>query len=257
MSMDRTEFEKQVDALYAARHLDAFGDMAMRMNVPFFWSKGRGAEAEVLQNGTMCMVDTGTRKIGITCDHVYSEYLADRERHTDLEAQFGGNTIAPEQRLIARDEALDLATFDVPEVFLAGSFGYYYHTPPVWPARPVAPDDVVCYGGYPQSLRSTAGGQVHTGFQWFATQVNEVKESMIVLEPGVGKVYWPGHRGEKINDTFGGQSGGPVYRVIDAKKPDEPVDRLELVGFIYNKLGNDLVLAKHSRHVQPDGTLVP
>ncbi len=181
--------------------------------------------------------------------------LADRGRHPGITAQFGGNTIDPESRLIARDTHLDLATFDVPEVFLHGSFGYYYHTPPQWPPRPVEPADVVLYGGYPQSLRKEASGQVINPFQWFSTRVNEVKQSLIVLEPGVGQAYWPGHRGEKLNDSFGGQSGGPVYRVIDAQSPGEPADHLELVGFIYNKL-SDLVLARHARHVQSDGTLV-
>jgi hypothetical protein len=63
-----------------------------------------------------------------------------------------------------------------------------------------------------------------------------------------------GHEGEQINDLFHGQSGGPVYRVIDANpERGEVVDRLELVGIIYNRV-MDLVLARPPGLINADGT---
>jgi len=64
-----------------------------------------------------------------------------------------------------------------------------------------------------------------------------------------------GHEGETINQNWGGQSGGPVYRVIDANLENaELLDRLELVGFIYNRV-MDLVLARPAQFIKEDGTI--
>jgi hypothetical protein len=247
----RQEFDK----LYATGYLQIYSDMAMNMNVPFWWSRQAADQPpEILGNGTVCLVDTGTSKIGVTCDHVYQEFLDHCGSEINVEAQFGSNTISPSSRLIARDKNLDLATFDLPEVQVYASRRNFYHTPPSWPPPAINTDDVVLYGGYPQSERRVEGGRVNSGFQYFITRVNDVLPDKIVLEPGIGNLYWPGHVGERINDKFGGHSGGPVYRVIDGIK-GESFDRVELVGFIYNRLLDDLVLAKHVRHVKADGTL--
>jgi hypothetical protein len=241
----------QFDKLKASGYLDAYEDMVRRMNVPFFWSDADGL---ILANGTLCLIDTGTRKIGVTCDHVYDEYLKARLKDDHVETQFGGTTVYPETRLIARDHVLDLATFDVPEVLVYASEESFYHTPPKWPPNPVSMEDVVLYGGYPQSERIVRHGNVNSGFQYFATRVNSVDPEKIALEPSVQDVYWPGHDGEPINDRFGGHSGGPVYRVIDGGMNGELLDRVELVGFIYNKVF-DLIFARHVRHVGAGGTL--
>lgn len=68
----------------------------------------------MLHNGTISYVDTGSRHIGITADHVYRQYLKDLEEHENVQVQFGGSTIYPEKRLIDRDRELDIATFGEP-----------------------------------------------------------------------------------------------------------------------------------------------
>jgi hypothetical protein len=114
------------------------------------------------------------------------------------------------------------------------------------------------YGGYPQVLRSRREREhkVDFPFQWFACKVNDADAGRIVLEPGIATVYWPGHEGEEINTSFAGQSGGPVYRVIEADRAKgEPVDRLELIGIIDRQLMGDLVLARPASLVDEDGRL--
>jgi hypothetical protein len=69
------------------------------------------------------------------------------------------------------------------------------------------------------------------------TRVNDANEDRISLDPNIPQLHWPGHEDEQINDEFHGQSGGPVYRVIDANlERGEPVDRLEFVGIIFRQL---------------------
>jgi hypothetical protein len=116
------DWRQQADRLHAAGYLQQFSNMAMNMCVPFWWSSGPRGGAQVRQNGTLCYVNTGTRRIGITADHVYAGYLVDKAQHEEVECQFGGSTVNPEDRLIARSERYDLATFDVPEVFVSASF---------------------------------------------------------------------------------------------------------------------------------------
>jgi hypothetical protein len=109
--------------------------------------------------------------------------------------------------------------------------------------------------GYPQVLRNPRTNEVDFPFQWFATRVNDANEERISLHRDVPNTHWPGHEGEQINDQFHGQSGGPVYRVIDANpERGEIVDRLELVGIIYNRV-MDLVLARPAGLINADGTL--
>lgn len=235
--------------------------MAMNMCAAFWWSSSDGVEAEIRGNGTICYVNTGVRRIGITCDHVFQGYLDDKTRFPDVECQFGNNTFDPESRLIDRSpiSEFDLAVFDVPEVFVSASNENYFHNAPQWPPMPAATTDVVMYGGYPQVLRSRRKGEhkVDFPFQWIATKVNDANSARIALEPGIATLHWPGHEGETINTSFHGQSGGPVYRVIDAA-PDkgEVVDRLELIGIIDRQFMGDLVLARPVGIVGADGCLI-
>jgi hypothetical protein len=250
-------WREQLDRLNRVGYLQQFSNMAMSMCVPFWWSSGPRDGAIVRQNGTLCYVNTGTKRIGITANHVYAGYLADIQGHEEVECQFGGSTVNPEERLISRSERYDLATFDIPEVFVSASFRHVcYHDALQWPPPQLAAGQVALHGGYPQVLRNPRTNEVDCPFQWFVTQANDANQERISLDPDIPHMHWPGHEGEQINDQFHGQSGGPVYRVIDANPAaGEVVDRLKFVGIIYNRL-MDLVLARPSALINADGTIV-
>jgi hypothetical protein len=230
--------------------------MAQAMCAPFFWSAGPPGGAVILDSGTVCFINTGGAHIGVTADHVFAHYLAARGTHPDVECQFGGNTFAPENYLIDRspETELDLATFRVPEVFVAGSRNHYHYNAVAWPPPTPRDGEVVLYGGYPQVLRNPDGGQVHFGFEYFISRISSAEPTRVVLDPGLDNLYWPGHDGEAINVKWAGISGGPVYRVVDAAPGGEPVDRLELVGFIYQRW-QDVMLARPASLVNIDGTI--
>ena len=251
----RDQFEK----LYRVGYMTWYSNMAMNMCAPFWWSAGRPGSAEIRGNGTICYVNTGTRHIGITADHVFEEYLKDLLKFgaENIECQFGGSTISPENRLIDRSPAtaLDISTFDVPVVFVTGSARTYHHNALRWPPEPLNAAEAVIHGGYPQVLRSPKTGKVEFPFQWFLTKANDADSRRIALHPDVPNVYWPGHEGNEINQRFGGQSGGPVYRVIDQNlAKGETADRMEWVGMIYN-LVDVLVLARPASMINADGTI--
>ena len=267
----RKVFEARLDLLDASGYLPVFEKMIRSMCAPFWWSSHDPDDplAAVRQNGTICFVNTGERRIGVTADHVYQGYLDDKGAYPDVECQIGNNTIYPETRLIDRspETELDLATFDIPEVFLSASGNplrhrlagpethYYHHNALKWPPDPLQAGEVVAHGGFPQVLREPKKAQVDYAFQYFVTRANAVEDDRIVLEPGVDRVYWPGHAGETINTQWHGQSGGPVYRILDAGIGGNLVDRVEVVGFIYQRY-LEWVLVRPSAFIQADGTIV-
>ena len=240
--------------------LALLGEMAMSMTTSFWWSSKTDEEAIVRGNGTVCLVNTGARRIGVTCDHVYQAYLDDKNKYAEVECQFGQNTFDPESRLIDRSPlgGLDLATFDVPEVFVSAAGRNYHHNALKWPPDPLLESDVVIFGGYPQVLRETRVTKLDVKFQWFGTKVNSVNSERIVLEAVIDQMMWAGQPGRAgvVTKRLGGQSGGPVYRVIDANPgKGELFDRMELVGFIDRQIMGDLILAKPAAFVRADGTL--
>jgi hypothetical protein len=89
-------------------------------------------------------------------------------------------------------------------------------------------------------------------FQTFASTVTSDSPDKMALYLDLPNLHWPFHEGEKINARLGGMSGGGVYRVIEAR----PVDRIELVGFIYEHSETfDLMFARHARFVGENGKI--
>ena len=223
------------------------------MCAPFWWSVATPEDtvARILSVGTICYVDTGSRRIGITANHVYKKYLADKEKYGTeaIECQFGSSTIYPERHVIAAYEAWDIATFDLPDVFVGASIQNQksYHHAVRWPPHRAQESDVVMYGGFPEVLRESKVSTADLPFQWAASRVNAVTDHAITLEPDFEKMRW---QGPKTNDNPSGWSGGPVFRSVE----DEPIARLEFIGIIFELLGSS-VFARHANTVEADGTL--
>lgn len=243
-------------------YLNQLREFAMVRCAPFLWSYKETATGELkIRNGTITYAATGQRELGVSNDHVYNQYLKHRDEHPDVEAQFGGSTIYPEQRLINRNKDLDLATFDVPKLFLQSNpaSGKVHHRPPGWAPSPLKAGELVIYGGYPGALKEPDTGKIVWPFQSFTWWATEVTETNIVLHVDFPNLLWPGHEEEKMNENLGGISGGPVFRVIEHANPDtKKVVKVnfELVGIIYEYIEMvQAVRAVHIRHVLADGSL--
>jgi hypothetical protein len=248
-------FKQRVDLLDKSGYLATVSNMVMNMCAAFWWWWEVPGEETVLHNGTLCFVNTGTQHIGITCDHVYQEYLADKAQHSNVTCQFGNNRFEPEEHLIDRSPEYDLATFYVPVVFVTARPRHYHHNAFSWPPDPPMAGEVALYGGHPQVLRAPGDGQIEFPFQWFASRIDPDDSTRMVLDPALERLYWPGHEGEPINTNWGGQSGGPVYRFVDASPGGAAIDRLEFVGIIYQKW-LDVILARPASLVNADGHIL-
>jgi hypothetical protein len=227
--------------------------LAQTMCAPIWWSITRspGDLATILHNGTICYVHTGVRELGITANHVYQKYLEDIAEHGDeaIECQFGGSTIYPEKHVIAQSHRWDLATFEIPMVFVTAAAGprRAQHHALNWPPTRVAAGEIVLYGGYPGVLRKELGNEAELSFQWVCGKVKDVGEHNIVLEPAFATSEW---LGDQRNSDPGGMSGGPVFRLVD-----EVIARLELVGVIQQFPYGEAILALHADAVDADGLI--
>ena len=246
----------ELDRLTRIGYLPALSKWAENDCAPFWWYArvGPNGREQILNNGTVCYVNTGKAHLGITANHVYEKYCEALAAHGEsLGCQFGGSTIRPEKHVIATSKKWDLATFDVHEVFVTASAltARSQHHAPKWPPDRIAHKQAVLYGGYPGVLREAKDRTADFPFQWFAWAVSDVGHETIVMEPAFSHLHWPGHEGEAINEDPGGMSGGPVFRVLD----NELIARLELVGFIHEfaQEGGQAILARHADVISAEG----
>ena len=242
-----------IDSAERAGYLPALSSIAKAMCVPFWWhGRDHSGGYSILYNGTVCFLDTGSRRIAFTADHVLAQYIADIERDSEVVCQFGSATVAPETRIIDRNPNLDLATIDVSDV-LVGSTGGSFHLPITWPTKPLLESDALLLGGYPGTLRVEKAVTADLPFQWIAGKVNSTSNSNIGIHLDLANLHWPLHPGETFNKQLGGMSGGPVFRFVSY-----PIERLELVGVIYEyHEGYELMLARPAQFIHSNGLIIP
>src|SRR4051812_7307971 len=95
------KFKEGFDALQKTGYMKVYEEMTKAMCAPFWWSSKSGKQsAQVVGNGTVCFINTGTKHIGVTADHVYDGYLTAKETLPDVDCQFGGSTFLPERHFI-------------------------------------------------------------------------------------------------------------------------------------------------------------
>ena len=247
------------DDLEKSGYLPGLRNHAMARCVPFFWSSRGERQANYEHNGTVVYVNTGERHIGITADHVYAEYLKDLEALPDVVAQFNGNTFSPEKYLIDRSDNLDLATFDVPPIFVSShSRACHFQNSVPWPPPTLKPGELVLYGGYPGELKQFGDMTLSFGFQTFTWLVTDVTPQNLVMHVDFPNLHWPGHEEEKINEKVGGISGGPVFRRREWLTDEPKRVKFDLVGIVYDyHQGMQVMRARPIHCVNADGTLNP
>ena len=232
-------------------HLRLFDD-AKLMALPFGWHGPTKDNGDILHNGTICKVDTSDRIIGATADHVYAQYLKDRATGERFVCQFGDITVVPEERLIDRDELLDLATFDLTDI-IEDRPRFVVNT---WPPRRPEVSEPAIYGGFPGcSRRAHLEAATATFiFESVTGLIGDLSAQSIVMNVNFSKL-WDADMPEGTISSIqpGGVSGGPICRIHDGNTPF----RIELVGFIYEQ--NDeyrCALARHADLIRADGTIL-
>src|SRR5688500_12397330 len=112
------EQEQAIRPFVRSGFLPNLEQLAKTMTAPFWWyTSVDSSEGRVVGGGTMCLVHTGARLLGITAGHIHKAYLAAKTADHHLWCQVGGHTFDPERCLIeCRDDTADIAVYALSEV---------------------------------------------------------------------------------------------------------------------------------------------
>jgi len=242
---------RQIDEWHRRGYLPRLGDLAESYSAPFWWhDPGQPVGSRTRHNGTMVFVNTGARVLGVTANHVYQACVRDMSGDSGLVCQVGGITFDPTPRLIDSSTSLDLATFELSEIFVSGSLSNTFSAEK-WPPSPIEDGELALLGGFPGALRNERGGETDFDFPCFITRADSSSPTQAGVLLNLAESYNPEGPPLPPEANLGGASGGPVFRVHDGE-----LRPLELVGFIYEYSPSmELMYARHASSVRADGTL--
>jgi len=209
----------------------------------------KSAEGTIEASGSFGLVDTGERKVLVTCDHVLEEFEALRREKSELVMGVcldrGNPLVLKPDWLIDRNTMLDLVTFDAGPLLDAcqGRQFYELHRRP--PPKLSKGDKLVLHG-YPGGRRVGSASGLEFGRVTFDLSVADASEFRFVADVSNVMRIEP-NRTPALADPYGGASGSPVF----LRKPDA---FLRLAGFTIS-YGLNMLTFTHASCLRPDGTL--
>ena len=219
---------------------------------PFLWRERDEQSALKIRNGTVFFVSPDWPFM-VTADHVYAAYLDARNKFGDFaRCQIGNLRFVPEDRLIARNEALDIATFAITSEEIKktydGKFAMSFD-----PMNPQVGKGVF-FAGFPgRERRLLSEREIESGIFTASTVADNVSDREISghfdREYQVDK---PGRPPSPEVYEIGGVSGGPLVTMVDS------------ANLCYWRLGGvmtafntsfEIFYATRADFILPDGTL--
>lgn len=129
---------------------------------PIFFTRSliRASKEDIITNGSFGLVDTGVKKLLVTCNHVWQGFDDERFKDSNVKMCVCLDSKNPvyldEKHLIDRDERSDLATFDMTEL-LPACGGLKFFNIRSKPPPKVNRDDTIYLIGFPGHGRNAAG----------------------------------------------------------------------------------------------------
>jgi hypothetical protein len=227
---------------------------------------------QMIANATYSLIDTGQKRLLITCHHVWQGYLDRRAQDPRcvlaLNLGDGEANIAfshPESCVIDSDPDLDLAVFDFePDHIKLGqtplSHQKKWFPVPQWPMKKASEGDTIVLMGFPGSLIRKAGRLCTFTAQHVPMTVSGVGHKTIMVfnhAENRESLAW-------INKGPGGLSGSPAYtrdengefRIVGFVRAGcKKLDAGESTGNETSLFAGSLVLT-HSCFLQPDRKLI-
>ena len=183
---------------------------------PFLWRE-RDEEGDLkIRNGTAFFV-SADRTFMVTADHVYAAYLEGRNRFgNDARCQIGNVRLDPENRVVARSAALDIATFLITpdEIEKAGDGRFPMSFAPMMPQRGKG----VFFAGFPgRARRQLSEHEIENGIFTALTVADNITDREISghFDPEQ-QVDKPGRPTAPQGYDIGGVSGAPLVTIVDS-----------------------------------------
>ena len=224
---------------------------------PLFFTRTLDASAgkNVIANGAFGLVDTGEKKLLVTCHHVWKRFQDEHRSDPNVRLCVCLDSKSPvvfdENEPIDQDERLDLATFDITRV-LAACYGRRFYNLGRNPAPPVTKGTQLVLLGPPGMFRSATDTGLEFGVMTYALEVSSVdgwRFHADISKARTRRALPPA--GVPRSSPHAGISGSPCFLIRD-ERPSE------LVGFATGHLrveGADYLCFTHARCLRPDGTI--
>jgi hypothetical protein len=246
------ERKRKIDRAEAAGYLPQLRALAKSATVPlWWWRNSMPVGHSILHNGTLTAFDTGAKTICVTAGHVFAQYLSDSQKYDDVECQIGNVRIRLDEWLIQHNSNMDLATFEISPILVAGS-GIRVQAAQTWPPSSLREKEIVVLGGYPGRYRNERMRAVDSSFVSIFAPVAQSSEEHSAFQLNLADSYWPdGSGGIPERSELGGMSGGPIFRHHSG-----PIEFLELAGFIYEASSEyELLRGRHASSITAFGEI--
>jgi hypothetical protein len=216
---------------------------------PLFFVKSLDIpKGNILSNGSFGLINTGKKRLLVTCHHVWEEFKKLRKAHPELMLSIclpKENPVVPceiDSMLIDEDKKCDLVTFDMESLaslFVSCGLDFFnvQHNPP----PKLSDGDNVYLIGFPGKGREDNEDSV--GFPRQGIGVNASHVGQFSYLADVSKK-------NMSTDFFAGISGTPCFAV----GPNRPI---KLVGFATGFAPNSMSMLQFTfaRYIQPDGVI--
>lgn len=213
---------------------------------------------EIIANGTATLLDTGKRRLILTCWHVWDSFCRRRRADPSITLVLAvGDGRSPfvinDAEMIDGDHKdIDLAvlSFAPLETILATEKRFF--EAPAWPPRPPAVGEVACVAGFPGHHRQVQEDKTGVTFHFtlvvdFVTSVSD--RHFVLVDEGLERKERRVNASLSTLGCLGGMSGGPAF--VNRK------DGLELLGMIYeaSEGKNATYYVAHAHFIGADGQL--
>lgn len=231
--------------------------------IPIWWIREQDGKPLILGNGSAFMLKISEEKpFLVTAGHVYAEFLSTRLKYPDTVCILGNIQFSfDERQLLAKDEAYDVATFQInsEEILSLKKYGKVPITgSQEWPPKPPEIDKGCFFVGFPGVGKKMFPyrGNSHVEIEWVGytgiTIVDGVSNTDISLILEHDSKYDVGLR-PKIPDDWelGGCSGAPILSFL---RLSSGLYSWRLAGIIYE--ANELIVkASRADCLNPDGSI--
>ena len=200
---------------------------------PLMLLPSREAGPEDMVNcGSAGLIDTGTKKLLVTCNHVWSALASHLRGHPEAVAALGRGNGQPglvinDFPLIDSSADLDLAILLFSEPDALDHTSKRFWTASEWPPRRAQAGDRIIALGWPKKNRTTTPNERDT--QLYGIAINDVVASVsdrhLVLADSPDRTVFEHVPDLIVEGSHGGMSGCPAFVVRDNEK--------QFIGIVY------------------------
>lgn len=196
-------------------------------------------------NGSFGLVDTGLRKLLVTCCHVWEGFQQMRQKTPGLRMGVSLDSDCPvalDFDPISIDQRLDLATFDLTPLLWACEGRAFFRTDRN-PPPDVQQGEVLLLVGYPGRFRSATKTELEFGRVLYALRVADVSGPFFIADMSKAQERFE-KRPRRSKNPHGGISGAPCFVVREGL--------MRLAGFV-TESGDRIMRFTHARCLASDG----